>query len=202
MMYLSGCITPALITAQSAYLGVMYQPGMGNQLPPGLPWAADNGCYAQGERFDVQLFLHWLDGLTRDGCLFAVAPDVVGDMVATLARSLPMLPRIRGLGFKAALVGQDGAELVSIPWGEFDTWFIGGSTTWKLSPKSRDLALEAKRRGKWVHMGRVNSYQRVQIAYSWRCDSVDGTYLKFGPRTNWPTLLSWLEINYQGVLWS
>jgi hypothetical protein len=30
------------------------------------------------------------------------------------------------------------------------------------------------------------------ILASWGCDSVDGTYLTFGPRINLPKLLRWL----------
>ena len=34
---------------------------------------------------------------------------------------------------------------------------------------------EAKRRRKWVHMGRVNSERRIRYAASIGCDSIDGT---------------------------
>lgn len=45
---------------------------------------------------------------------------------------------------------------------------------------------------RWVHMGRVNSKKRLDTARAMGCDSVDGTYLTFGPDTNLPRLLSWL----------
>lgn len=70
--------------------------------------------------------------------------------------------------------------------------FIGGSDGWKLGPHARALTAEAKRRGKWVHMGRVNSLKRFRYAESIGCDSCDGTYLRFGPDKNLPKLLSWV----------
>jgi hypothetical protein len=42
-------------------------------------------------------------------------------------------------------------------------------------------------------MGRVNSLKRFRAARSMGCDSVDGTYLTFGPDINLPKLLSWLD---------
>lgn len=53
--------------------------------------------------------------------------------------------------------------------------------------------IAAKRIGKWVHMGRVNSGKRYRYAEAIGCDSVDGSYLRFGPDTNLPKLLSWVR---------
>lgn len=35
--------------------------------------------------------------------------------------------------------------------------------------------LEARERGVWVHMGRVNTTQRMVLAKSWGVNSIDGT---------------------------
>ena len=65
-----------------------------------------------------------------------------------------------------------------------------------------DTDAEAKRRGKHVHMGRVNSLTRLRYADHIGCDSADGTYLVFGPDVNLPKLLDWLTaVNDQGTLW-
>jgi hypothetical protein len=66
---------------------------------------------------------------------------------------------------------------------------IGGSTSWKLGPAAASLAAQARRLGKWVHMGRVNSLKRLRYAASIGCDSADGTYLAFGPERNLSRLL-------------
>ena len=193
-IYLSGCLSKELLEAQHPLLGIMYTPDIGNVLPDGFTWAADNACFNNGESFSLDRFLAWLQSLSEmDKCLFAVAPDVVGDAIATICRSLPVLPLIREMGYKAAFVAQDGIEALSIPWDEFDAWFIGGSTEWKLSEASHILAVEAQANGKWVHMGRVNSMKRYNRAWEWGCDSVDGTFLKFGPSVNWPKLLKWVN---------
>lgn len=179
-------------------------PASGNVVNPGTAWCADNAVFA-GKYPGDDAYLQWLADRQPhvDRCLFAVAPDVVGDAAATLALSAPMLPRIRALGYPAALVAQNGLENLEVPWDSFDCLFIGGDTTWKLGPEARALVAEAKARGKWVHMGRVNSRERIQYAEAIGCDSVDGTYLAFGPDRNLPTVLSWLrEIDTQPSLFA
>jgi hypothetical protein len=42
-------------------------------------------------------------------------------------------------------------------------------------------------------MGRVNSLRRMVIAQSWGCDSVDGTFLAFGPDVNTPKLVKMVQ---------
>ncbi len=42
-------------------------------------------------------------------------------------------------------------------------------------------------------MGRVNSRVRMGIAEWFGCDSVDGTYLAYGPDRNLRKLLRWLD---------
>ena len=172
MLYLSGVVRPDM--------PAMLQPGMGNLPPAGQPWAADNGRFSSPETYTDQAYLDWLAKRPRqEACLFATAPDVVGDAEATLALSASMFSRIRALGYRVALVAQDGLENLTVPWDDFDALFVGGSTAWKLGEAAHRLAAEAKRRGKWVHMGRVNSLRRLRIAQAMGCDSADGTYLRF-----------------------
>lgn len=185
--------------AHERSIGLLVTPDTAKSLTKhiaGYPfWAADNACFNHPEDFDTEKYLGWLATFPleqRSSCLFAPAPDVVGDPIKTLQRSAPVLPLIRALGFKAALVAQDGLENLEIPWDEFDVLFIGGSTEWKLSPAAAELCREAKRRGKGVHMGRVNSYRRLKFADDCGCDTADGTFLAFGPAVNLPRLLGWL----------
>jgi hypothetical protein len=182
-------------------LGYIDTPAQGNRRPAGVTWCADNGCFGKGYPGD-SLWLAWLEKNAHAAadCLFATAPDVVGDAASTLERSRPFLSQIRALGYPAALVAQDGLEDLEIPWNEFDVLFIGGSTEWKLGPAARTITREAKTRGKWVHMGRVNSERRYRYAHEIGCDSVDGTYLTFGPNKNLPKLLSWSRVEDQMTL--
>lgn len=185
-------------------LAQIVTPASGNVVNPGTDWCADNAVFA-GKYPGDEAYLAWLaDRLPYvDRCLFAVAPDVVGDAAATLALSLPMLPRIRALGYRAALVAQNGLEHLQVPWDEFDCLFVGGDTAWKLGPEARALVAEATTRGKWAHMGRVNSRERIQYAEAIGCNSVDGTFVAFGPDLNLPIVLAWLrEIDTQSPLFA
>lgn len=195
MLYLANpCAAPPVKAAMAeGTLGFIATPAQGNKRPPGVAWCADNGCFGKGYPGDEK-WLAWLAKHAHDAadCLFATAPDVVGDAAATLARSAPFLQPIRDLGYPAALVAQDGLENLPVPWDDFDVLFIGGSTEWKLGPAARELIREAKARGKHVHMGRVNSGKRYRYALDIGCDSVDGTFLTFSPTENLPRLMAWM----------
>lgn len=193
MRYYANPSTQKVRNAMSAGLiDCIVTPHQGNTPPPDAWLCADNGCFGKGYPGD-EAWWEWLTTLPAQRCRFAVAPDVVGDAGATLARSAPWLPRIRALGIPAAFVAQDGLEELAVPWDEFDVLFIGGSTAWKVGQHARRIVGEAKRRGKRTHMGRVNSYKRLAYARHIGCDSADGTFLTFGPDVNLVRLADWLR---------
>jgi hypothetical protein len=177
-------------------LGAITTPDQRNVWPTGVPWIADNGCFGKGYPGD-EAWLAWLASRTpaRDNCVFATAPDVVGDAAATLARSAPFLPRIRELGYRAALVAQDGLEDLVVPWDTFDVLFVGGSTAWKLGTDASQLVAEARARGKGIHFGRVNSLKRLRYAVAIGGPDVtcDGTFLAFAPAENLGRFRVWLD---------
>lgn len=196
MLYLTGCVTSGVREQLDARkVGFMNTPNIGNRLDPSWLWAADNGCYGKNYVGDER-WLAWLSSVSaalRGNCLFATAPDVVGDAAATMERSLPWLPVIRSLGFPAAFVAQDGLTVDDTPWDEFDALFIGGGTKWKLGPDVKALIIAAQERGKHVHVGRVNSQGRYLAFAALGCDSADGTFLAFGPRVLLPELMGWIR---------
>lgn len=193
MLYLTGSL-PAradLFRAleQSGHVGALITPRNSYPSKPLASWqvAADNGCF--GANWNADEWREWVAGVRTD-VLFATVPDVVGDWRGTrnqwdVYRSDVERP--------AAYVLQDGQPAEYVPWGECDAVFIGGSTDYKLSLDAHALVVEAHARGKWVHMGRVNTWERIQLAHRWGCDSVDGNYIAFGPDINVPRLLSWLR---------
>jgi hypothetical protein len=62
---------------------------------------------------------------------------------------------------------------------------------------------EAKARGKWVHMGRVNSFKRMQYADAIGCDSADGAKMTRAPDQILPLVLGWLRgVNGQDDLFN
>lgn len=194
VIWLSGHFNPSLAGLHPR-LGFVVTPASGYTLPDGVTWAADTGCFKRPDSFSAPAYLDFLERrIPQIGtCLFATAPDRVGDAEATWRHSAPVLPLIRALGYKAALVAQDGLEGMSVDWSAFDCLFIGGTTRWKLSEAAYELAAEAKRRGKWAHMGRVNGGGRLAAAAFSGYDSADGMKLGYGPIKNLPIVLSWLD---------
>lgn len=124
-------------------------------LPAAVTWAADNGCFGKGYLGDNR-WLAWLEkhSPAAGTALFATAPDILGDTAATLVRSAPWFAPIRALGYRAALVAQDGLRPRDIPWDQVDAVFLGGLTEWKLRPEAARVAHAAEARGKELHMGR------------------------------------------------
>lgn len=187
-------------------LGFIDTPAQGRIRPDGVTWCADNGAFSA--RFDERKWWRFLEKHADDA--------------ATLARSLPWLPRIRALGYPVAFVAQNGATPDAIPWDQVDALFLGGTLEcpacawvwpadrkpartqpcdqcgtrmreWKERAAARALAAEAKARGLWLHMGRVNGEARYRYALAIGCDSVDGTFLTFAPDTNLPRLTKWID---------
>lgn len=160
--------------------GYLFTPtDWGFHVPTSKKWAADNGAYSG---FNADLFQEMLNRIQDyPGCLFVAAPDVVADFSATDALWRTWEPRLHSLGFPAAYVLQDGCRVV--PWETCQAVFVGGSTEWKLSPQCAGLVEEAKQRGKWCHMGRVNSRRRVRYAVDIGIDSIDGTMF-----SKWPDI--------------
>lgn len=174
-------------------IGLMMSFNVGKQtIGNNKVWAADNGCFARPDLYSDNKYLAWLDKFPRETCLFATAPDVVGNAEETLTRSVSMLPKLRSNGYQPAFIAQDGAT-TDLPWDEFDCLFIGGTTNWKLSQSAGDLMFEAKKKRKWVHVGRVNSYCRMKLISILGADSCDGTFLAFAPDKNLSKLLQWIK---------
>ena len=176
-------------------LGVLITPMASNAIAPVLvgrwTWACDNSAYSN---FSPARFCRMLARVAgKPGCLFVTAPDVVGDSKATLQRFNIWQPVLAELSLPVAYVGQDGAELLDLPWGRISALFIGGSTDWKESQSVRDLAQEARRRGKWVHVGRVNTRRRLEIAHRFGAHSVDGTSFSRWPDDKIPRAIRWIK---------
>lgn len=156
--------------------GTLINPAAGNA-PESLKliperWAMDNYAYSG---FDAAAFMEMLRLFRgRKGCLFVAAPDVVSDGPETLKRWPFWSDVIRAVGFRPALVLQDGMVADEVPWQTLAAVFVGGTTDWKLGPQAASLVGVARARGLWCHMGRVNSYERISYAALIGCQSFDG----------------------------
>ena len=176
-------------------LGVLLVPSAFNNPDVALDghhsWAIDNGAFSD---FNAERFLLLLEKTRgKPCCRFVACPDVVGDATVTRTRFDFWEPMIHSLGFPVALVAQDGLTVKDTPWMRLDALFIGGTTTFKLGHTARVLAAYAKARGKWLHMGRVNSRQRLHYAERIGCDSVDGTCFSRWGNVWIPKGLQWVE---------
>jgi hypothetical protein len=193
MRYLSGChYRPCM---EWEYGGLMFTPEMGN-CPDlsGVTWAADNGCYTSKNNFSPEKWLKFLRRWQGQGtCVLALAPDVPFDMHATLERSAPYLSLLREIGYPAGLAIQNGVQVQTLQWDTFDAIFIAGTKAFKTSWQAYEVIKEAKKRGKYVHIARRNSQKAMQEAYDMGADSVDGTYLAFGPNVNWIKMQAWFQ---------
>jgi hypothetical protein len=165
-------------------------------------WACDNGAYSG---LNAKAFVQMLEQYAGEaaGCLFVAAPDVVGDAAATLALFGPWRGIIKAYGYPVALVAQDGLTVATTPWEKVDAIFVGGTTEFKLGADARDIVLEAKRRGLWVHMGRVSTKKRVKYAASIGVDSIDSSGFSKWPDDMLARAKRWLsEIDGQPELWA
>lgn len=224
MRYFATASGPKVRDAMRAgVIGQITTPASNNALEPGVEWCADNAIYSNAYPGDGA-YLGWLGRLPGAGdCRFAVAPDVVGDHAATYERGWPMFRRIREI-VPVAMCAQNGATPDDMPWGYIDAVFLAGVvecrrcdwvppvaelpliacpnshrlTEWKQSDMARAVAARGKAMGKWVHMGRVNTRNRLLAAQDMGCDSVDGTFLAFGPDINLERLTRYLRsVRYQ-----
>jgi len=153
--------------------------GIGQLLTPltrysdrGLVYGIDNGCFSG---FEPRAFMSLLarQESARDRCRFVCAPDVVGSARRTLEVFDTWGPKLHG--WPVALVVQDGAEDLPMPWDMIAAVFVGGSTKFKVSASAKSVVDAARILGKWTHMGRVNTPDRFDLAESWGIDSIDGT---------------------------
>jgi hypothetical protein len=183
-------------------IGMVTTPNQGNAIPDGAAIIRDNGCgppagWVPGQdtypgagwpgvaKFDAWLRKGAADAELMSRTLFAVAPDVVGNAAWTLRRSALWIPRMRRYGYRIAVAAQDGAEDMPEYWDlKPDVLFLGGSVAWKLGAGGRRMAAQAHARGVDIHVGKVNTFQRmVYVAKILGAATSDGTTLAQYPGT-------------------
>ena len=191
-------------------LGRLTQPRSGNSIEElancGLLWGADNDALAG---LDADRYLAMLDQIAQHDTsrlLFVTAPDAAtmtpsGPVVswegtlwlwrswrsALLRRNVPL-----------AIVLQDGATAESVPWDDIAAVFLGGSTAYKESKTAIALVSEAKRRGRWRHVGRINTQRRERLLWP-HCESFDGGQYSTWPDTHIPPCLARLEVRQHAL---
>lgn len=140
-------------------------------------FAIENGCF---KRFRYREFKRLIERekQNKDGCIYVTCPDVVGCAVRTLAL-FELRHKWIPKGWPIALVAQNGLEDMEIPWSEFQCLFIGGDDEFKRSPFIMETAIEAKNKGKHVHLGRCQSDRR-HANWNGIADTADGSGISRG----------------------
>lgn len=142
----------------------------------GFPYAIDNGAwtaYRQGASFDARRYRGLVAALGK-GADWIVLPDAVGDAAKTASMTDEWLAELSGHRLLAVI--QDGAEAASLErlLPHVHGFFLGGSDEYKLRTMSQ-WGDWCKARGRYYHVGRVNSARRIALAARAGADSVDGT---------------------------
>jgi hypothetical protein len=147
-------------------------------LKAGCRWMLDNGAFTNNFVFSTWVYQLAMMRPYRANCIGIVTPDVPYNAAETLHRFSQYRAIPEALGYKVAFATQDGMTADMIPWPLFNVLFIGGSDQHKRGPDAEELAREAKRQGKWVHVGRVSSVTAARRYWTW-ADSADGTTFCF-----------------------
>lgn len=137
-------------------------------------FAMDNGAFTKFPEAGFRRMLK-RNLQHRLRCLFVTCPDIVGNARRTLDIFHHNDVWLGEGVWPVALVAQNGLEDLDIPWWDLQCLFIGGIDPWKESNACADLVREAKRRGKWVHVGRVNTTERFELFHHLGADSCDGS---------------------------
>ena len=211
ILLVSGATTTVSRFATHPALGRLIQPRSWNRVEAiarsGMPWGADNDALA-GVKPDA--YLTMLDALARaprEQLKFVAAPDavertadgIVGSWEGTRWLWRCWRPALAARGLPAAIVLQDGATPDTVPWGEIAAVFVGASTQWKLSRSAELLVRMARARGLWVHVGRVNTMQRVARVETMGADSFDGGQFSRFPDKYIPPFLARLEVRQHAL---
>jgi hypothetical protein len=189
----------ALYPSNPCRLGRLYTPRTGNsvvQQPDGMVFAYDNDGFKYFDKDRWLERLHdWTDRCVQavDQCRFVTCPDFVGNAWMTDRLFKSWHGYIHRLGFPVAFVAQNGLERQKVYWRRFEALFIGGDNVFKMAPFAADLIKEAKDKGKWVHVGRVNSIRRARVFLDLGVDSVDGTGFSMFPTTYIPWFMGFLQ---------
>lgn len=160
-----------LATKYPGAIGHLYSPGGQRGPYPFVPYALDNGAFKNWDEGEWRRLLRWAL-LSGQKPLWAAVPDVVGDRDQTLWRWGRYSGVVRDHGFRPAFVAQDGMTFEDVPDDQCMV-FIGGrpDTTWK---QDAIVPWSARFPGR-VHVGRVNTWERLVTCWRAGAVSIDGT---------------------------
>ena len=136
-------------------------------------FAIDNGAFG-GFKEPGFMSLLRREVHARHKCLFVCAPDVVGDHPATSAL-FAKYAYLAEEGWPLAFVAQNGCLPGDVPWEKIRCLFVGGKDPWKDGTEVRELVRVARKLGKHVHIGRVNTAKRFVHFMKMGAHTCDGS---------------------------
>ena len=160
-------------------------------LRPWLPYVLDNDAFTLRDKWDKRAWFSMLEWakLQKQKPEWVLVPDAVGSRGETLSRWKEYSPYALKFGWPLAFAVQDGMTPDDVPL-EADVVFVGGTTEFKW----RTVETWAENFNR-VHVGRVNSIERLWQCEDLRCESVDGTGWFRDPtrEDKLPALIEWLN---------
>lgn len=160
-------------------------------------YALDNEAFVG---FSEAKFRFMLEKYRNTNPIFIAVPDVVANHNKTISSFYKWKDEIESYGYPLAFVCQNGMKPRDIP-EEASAIFIGGDNDFKFGSTAIDIIDEAKQKGLWVHIGRINSKKRIRFAKSVNADSFDGSqYARFPEQKAIPHLIYLKELNNAQIL--
>jgi hypothetical protein len=175
-------ITYKLAVRYPGKVGLLLSPD-GWRDPWPLPFAIDNGAYGvwkSGGTWDSEKFINILDKTKTWSSqylhdyhpLFIVVPDVVTDPVATIKQWNLWGKELKVYDWPLAFVLQNGMTPADLPKPLPDVLFVGGTYRWKIQQISNPGWFG---KSGWFHVGRIFSWQDLELCSNNHVDSVDST---------------------------
>lgn len=161
------------------------------KLRPWVPFALDNdafNAFTHNTPWDEVAWLSMIRALTPHRPMWALCPDKVADRAATLALWDRYLPVLINHNLVPAFAVQDGMTSSDVP-PSAQVVFVGGTTDWKWGTITHWTKHFPR-----VHVGRVNSVEKLRKCAELGVESVDGTGWFRDPSdpTKLPALQRWL----------
>lgn len=163
-----------LWSAMYGNVGHLYTPARNERIRPWLPYALDNGRYAEavnGKPFDEDKYKRFVESYAyRDHRpLWVAVPDVPFNGQETIEWWHKWEPWLRQFEIPLAIVVQDGMSAGEVADLGADVIFVGGSTDWKWSTVNEWARFPR------VHVGRVNSPAKLEVLKLLGIESCDGS---------------------------
>lgn len=144
----------------------------------GFRYCLDNGAWTwhqKGAAFCSDTFKVALRKM-GPGADFVVCPDIVEGGHESLRFSLTWLRECLSVCRRVLIPVQDGMDPASVShhFNQRVGIFVGGSTEYKEATMG-EWGRVARKRGAWLHVGRVNTARRIRLCHLAGADSFDGS---------------------------